>query len=89
MVVRACCTLAPNTYEFQCTDGGALQVMYADLEIAEVIGRGCSSFVLRARHIGTNKPLALKVRQRRRQRAADRNALGRGAREAERGMRHA
>eukprot|EP00752_Nemacystus_decipiens_P005646 g5109.t1 len=36
-------------------------VMYEDLEIAEVIGRGCSSFVLRARHVSTNKPLALKV----------------------------
>ncbi|CAM9129899.1 unnamed protein product [Scytosiphon promiscuus] len=36
-------------------------VMYEDLEIAEVIGRGCSSFVLRARHIGTEKLLALKV----------------------------
>lgn len=38
--------------------------MYEDLEIAEVIGRGCSSFVLRARHIGTDKLLALKVRER-------------------------
>ncbi|CAM9774165.1 unnamed protein product, partial [Laminaria digitata] len=36
-------------------------VAYEDLEIAEVIGRGCSSFVLKARHSGTNKPLALKV----------------------------
>ncbi|CAN0115129.1 unnamed protein product, partial [Hapterophycus canaliculatus] len=35
--------------------------MYEDLEIAEVIGRGCSSFVLRARHVGTDKLLALKV----------------------------
>ncbi|CAN0324079.1 unnamed protein product, partial [Laminaria digitata] len=26
-----------------------------------VIGGGCSSFVLKARHSGTNKPLALKV----------------------------
>eukprot|EP00903_Cladosiphon_okamuranus_P008627 g8273.t1 len=38
-----------------------MKVMYEDLEIAEVIGRGCSSFVLRARHVRTNKPLALKV----------------------------
>ncbi|CAN0009984.1 unnamed protein product [Pylaiella littoralis] len=36
-------------------------VMYEDLDIAEVIGRGSSSFVLRARHIGTDRPLALKV----------------------------
>lgn len=40
-----------------------LKVLYEDLEIAEVIGRGCSSFVLRARHIGTDKLLALKVRE--------------------------
>ena len=40
-----------------------LKVMYEDLEIAEVVGRGCSSFVLRARHVCTNKPVALKVRQ--------------------------
>ncbi len=63
--------------------------MYADLEIAEVIGRGCSSFVLRARHIGTNKPLALKVRQRHRgsgswQPIETRRVEGHGA---ERGMR--
>ncbi|CAB1098956.1 unnamed protein product [Ectocarpus sp. CCAP 1310/34] len=36
-------------------------VVYEDLEIAEVIGRGCSSVVLRARHVGTDRPLALKV----------------------------
>ncbi|CAM9745204.1 unnamed protein product, partial [Choristocarpus tenellus] len=36
-------------------------VVYEDLEIAELIGRGCSSFVLRARHLGTNQSVALKV----------------------------
>lgn len=45
-----------------CDRYDALKVMYEDLEIAEVIGRGSSSFVLRARHVCTNKTLALKVR---------------------------
>ncbi|CAM9168245.1 unnamed protein product [Discosporangium mesarthrocarpum] len=37
------------------------KVVYEDLELAELIGRGASSFVLRARHLGTNQSLALKV----------------------------
>ncbi len=36
-------------------------VVYEDLEIGDVIGRGGSSVVVRATHIGTGTPLALKV----------------------------
>ena len=37
------------------------QVVYEDLEIGDVVGRGCSSVVCRALHKGCNTLLALKV----------------------------
>jgi hypothetical protein len=44
-----------------CCTAPQQQVVYEDLDIGEVIGRGCSSIVCFATHGGTGTPLALKV----------------------------
>lgn len=54
-----------STMIFNSTDiSDVTKVMYEDLEVADLIGRGSSSVVLRARHIVTDRLVALKVKER-------------------------